>query len=291
MRIPTLSVEISLSELRREIRYTLAILRQRSWAAAWVPLFEGLLREVGGAETEQAALLDKLEDANAAVDDADVRLDVFVGGAASGLRDALDKDTDAPIWRSMFGSQRPSDFVRPKLGEQLDRMRSWPALLRTAPTQPLRDSAAVCETLIKTADDAVTAQAAAASALQVFRAGKLVSLVNTINGERNSLGGEADKQLFGQKIRPEEASGLFRQAPRGRPPRPETLASIRAEIAAAEQELAQKRQRLAELEAEAQAEAQAAELRRADEAALLAARAAQTEAEKKVAELEKRLRG
>ena len=102
MRFQTLTIDIPLAELHREVRYTLAILRQRSWAGARVPKFEGLLKEVGTAEVELSVLLDKLEDAAAGVDEADLHLDIFVEATATEARQAVNKDTKAPLWRSLF---------------------------------------------------------------------------------------------------------------------------------------------------------------------------------------------
>ncbi len=288
MRVPILSPEVPLAELRREVRYTLAVLRQRPWAAPHVPAFEGLLKEVGAAQVEQATLLDKAEDAAAAADEVDLHLDTLVETTAGAARKAVDKDTRAPLWRALFGAWRPSELVRPKLGEELAQVRTWPELLKAAPTAELRDLAAPCEKLVKAADEALRAQEAAGTALQVFRSSKLVALLAKLNSERSGLAGEAERQAFDGKIRPEAAAGIFRLATRRRP-RPETLESVQAELHAAEQEQARLQQRLTELKAAQLAQQQAAAQRQADEEALRTLRAAQAAGAQQIAELEKRL--
>ena len=290
MRVPTLTPEIPLSELRREVRYTLAVLRQRPWAGPSVPVFESLLKEVSAAQVALETLEDKLEDAAAGVDEADLHLDALVQATAVEARQALNKDTTAPLWRSLFGTSRPSELIRPKLGEELAQVRSWPPLLRAAPTPALRDRAAVCEGLIKAADAALKAQDNARTAVQVFRTSTVVALVAKLNSERSGLAGEADRQSFDGQIRREAAAGIFRPTTRVRPPRPQTLEQVQDDIRSSEEHLAELRQRLTTLQAERLAQTQAAEQRRADEQTLTALRAAQAEAAKKIAEMEKRLR-
>lgn len=289
MRFPTLTIDMPLSELHREVRYTLAVLRQRPWAATRVPVFEALLKEVAAAEAERLSLLDKQEDAAAGVDEADLHLDLFVEATAADARPAVNKDTRAPLWRSLFGSLNPSQLTRPKLGDELEQVRTWPELLHNAPTQALRDRVATCTARIKAADDALKARQVAQTALQVFKTSKLTALVARLNSERSALAGESDKQLFDGKILPEASAGLFRLAYRARPPRPETLASVQAEITAAEAQLAHLRERLAALQAEQASSEEAAARRRADQEALAALQAAQAASAQQIAELQRRL--
>ena len=289
MRVPTLTPEIPLSELRREVRYTLAVLRQRPWAGPSVPVFESLLKEVSAAQVALETLEDKLEDAAAGVDEADLHLDAFVQATAVQARQAVNKDTTAPLWRSLFGTMRPSELTRPKLGEELSQVRGWPTLLRAAPTAELRDRAAACEGLIKSADAALKAHDNARTAVQLFRTSTVVALVAKLNSERSGLAGEADRQAFDGQIRSEAAAGIFRPA-RVRTSRPQTLEQVQDDIRDSEEHLAELRQRLVTLQAERLAQTQAAEQRRADEQTLTALRAAQAEGAKKIADMEKRLR-
>lgn len=286
MRFPTLTVDMTLPDLHREVRYTLAVMRQRPWAAPQVPTFEGLLKEVATAEAESQGLLDKLEDATAWVDEADLHLDLFVDATAVDALQAVSKDTRAPLWRSLFGGLRPSQLTRPKLGDELEQVRTWPELLRTASTEALRNRAAPCAARVKAADDALRALQTAQTALQVFKTSKLTALVARLNSARSALAGESDQQLFDGKILPEASAGLFRLAPRSRPARRETVASVQAEVAATEQQLTRLRERLAALQAEQASADQAAARRRADEEALAAL---QADSAQKIAELQRRL--
>ena len=144
MRLLTLTLDMSLPDLRRETRYTLAKLRTRSWAAASVPVFEAQLKAIAQAEFDLATLRDRAEDASAAVDEADQEIDRFVEETVPDVREAVKKDTEAPLYRGLFGNLRPSEFVRPTLGAELEQLRGWPALLKAAPTADLQARAKRC---------------------------------------------------------------------------------------------------------------------------------------------------
>ncbi len=287
MRLLTLTLDMSLSDLRRETRYTLAKLRTRSWAAASVPVFEAQLKAIAQAEFDLAALRDRAEDANAAVDEADQEIDRFVEETVPDVREAIKKDTDAPLYRGLFGNQRPSEFVRPTLGAELEQLRGWPALLKAAPTADLQARAKRCEALIAAADAALLARGQAEDALAVFRTSTFVALVNGLNSARAALAGDSD-QLRPEGTRPPAAAdGLFRLAARARPPRPETLSTLQEQIRDREAEVAQLRSRLTELQAQQARDEQAEQKRRERDAALAALRAHQAETAAKIAELEK----
>jgi hypothetical protein len=285
VRLLTLTVDMPLHEIRHELRYTLAKLRLRTWAAGHVPTFAGLLKDVDDLQTERTGLRDALDDAQAAVDEVDAHLDAFVEATVAPARAAVNKDTDAPLWRRLFGGQRPSDFVRPTLGQELENMRSWPDLLKAAPTKELTDRAAPCAALIKAADAAIAARTRAQAALDVFQASKLGALVDRINAERARLIGEAERLRHDGTIPDLEADGLFQKSPR-RQARPDSLADTQAAIADCERELARLKARAAEQQAELQALAAARAARQSDEEALRLLRSQQAETARKIAELE-----
>lgn len=271
------------------LRYTLAKLQLRTWAAGFVPAYQALIKDVDALQAERTRLRDVQDDAQAAVDEADAHLDDFVEATVAPARVAVNKDTDAPLWRRMFGGQRPSDFVRPTLGQELDNMRSWPELLMAAPTKELTDRAAPCAALIKAADAALGARTRAQAALDVFAASQLSPLFDRANAERARLIGEAERLRLDHTIPAREADGLFQKSPR-RAARPETLADTQAAIADCERELARLKARAAELQAELQAQAAARAARQSDAEALQLLGSQQAETARKIAELEAKRR-
>lgn len=290
MQMPTLSSDMSLSDLRREVRYTLAVTRARSYTASQVAIFEARLKEVAAAEGELATLQDKLEDAQAAIDEADQQLDVFVLDTVPDAREAVGKDTEAPLWKALFGGLRPSEFVRPKLGDELQQLRRWPELLKASSSVALQGRVATCEKLLKAADAAIAGQEAAQTALKVFRGTKVPALLDRVNASRHDLGNLADQQVFTGKLRSEEVDGLFRRFSRNRKVRPETLEQLQADIAETQQQLAEQQRRLKVLQTEREQEQQKAAARAAQEKALQEARAQQAEAAAKIASLESLLK-
>jgi len=244
MRILTFDARLPLHVLRRELRYTLVRLRRRSWAKAWVPLFEGLLKETEAALSQDTQLKDDLEDAEAELDEADFDLDLLALYVAKLARTELRGEALATFMQALFGSDRPSDFVRPKLGDELERARTWPDILKNASAAALKGLAPRAEDSIKRCDDAQKAYTAAVAARQSFTVSTHAPLVQKVNGERKALGGDAKKQAHDFTSSSGEAGeGLFRASERTRAGRPETLESVRAEIAASETELGVLRER------------------------------------------------
>lgn len=269
MRIPTFDVLFPLAQLRRELRYTLVRIQRRSWAKTWVPIFEALLAEVDAALAEELKLRDAQEAAEADVDEADYGLDTLALATAKLARSELSGDALMTFLKALFGSERPSAFVRPKLGDELEQMRTWPSVLGTAPTVALQDLLPRVQSALKVCDAALKANTDATAALQAFRVSTHAPLVNKVNGERKALGGDAEKQALDPQFGPDAAAGLFRPGERGRPARPETVASLRGDIAEAESALSHLKERLAQQVSQAEAEARA-EAERQNKAQLIA---------------------
>ncbi len=290
MRPQTLTIDFPLASLRRETRFTLAVVRARPYAAAHIPVFEGDLKAVATCAAELATLQDLMEDAQAQVSEADRNLDHFIMDTSIEARRVIGNDTDAPLWQSLFGSQTPSVMVRPKLGEELEKARNWPKVLAASSSPELQKRALKCTALIAAADAALESVSDAQSALKVFKSAKLVALLSRLNDSRIALGSDAERMAIAGKIRDDEAQGLFRLATRARPARPETLEDLRTEVTEAEQALAQLRQQVKELEAEELAARQLEEQHRLHQEAIKAARAAHAETAAKLAALEKQLK-
>ena len=288
MRPQTLTIDFPLASLRRETRFTLAVVRARPYLTAHVAVFEGDLKAVAAAQGELAVLQDRLEDAKAQVSEADRNLDAFIMDTSTEARRVT--DTDAPLWQSLFGKLTPSAMIRPKLGEELEQARNWPKVLVASSSPELQKRAPQCVALIAAADAALTSVSDAQGALKVFSSATLIALLSRLNDSRIALGSDTERMALAGKIRDDETQGLFRLATRARPARPETLEDLRAEVTEAEQALAQLQKRVKELEAEELAARQLEEQHRLHQEAIKAARAAHAETAAKLAALEKQLK-
>lgn len=269
MRIPTFDVLFPLAQLRRELRYTLVRIQRRGRAKTWVPLFEALLKEVDAALAQEMKLRDAQEAAEADVDEADYGLDTLALSTAKLARSELSGDALATFLKALYGNEKPSNFVRPKLGDELEQMRTWPSVLTNAPTTALQDLLPRVQAVLKVCDAALKANTEATAALQAFRVSTHAPLVSKVNGERKALGGDAQKQALDPQVGPDSAAGLFRTSERGRPARPETIASLRTDIAEAEAALTHMKERLAQHISQEEADARA-EAERQNKAQLIA---------------------
>ena len=194
MRIVVLDARTPLTSLRRELRYTLVRLRQRSWTKTWVTTFEALLKETETAEGELRKLQDALEDAEAELDEADLDLDRVVMYTAQLVRTELTGSLRTKLLTALFGSERPSDVIKPKLGEELARVKTWPAVLVAAPLAKIVAQKAAVEAVVKRCEDAEKALTVAQAAMAGCKVKTLGPLYDKANGERQALGpGGADR--------------------------------------------------------------------------------------------------
>jgi len=287
VQIPTLSSQMSPSALRRELRYTLVRLRTPAWATTYRTTFESLLTLSESAIMEHIKLRDAAEDADAQLDQLDSELDEFALYLFKFMMAETTGTGRATLRQALFGTEKPSRFVRPRLGDKLARMRNWPTVLNGAPLAKLVAVGKDVDALIKRCDSALSAHATATANLQAFEFNTWTPFVAKVNGERQLLGGEAKKQY---RLDGSEAdAGLFRSVARARGKSPETLASVADQISRTEADLAALRQQKSDLEQQAQAEAAAEAARAQKEAELQALRKTVTDAKQKVQSLEAEL--
>lgn len=282
MRIPVLDPTLTIATLRRELRYTLVRLRQRSWTKTWVTTFEALLKETDTAEAELRKIQDTLEDAEAELDEADLDLDRVVMYTAQLVRTELTGSLRTKLLTALFGSETPSNTIRPKLGEELTRVKTWPAVLAAAPLAKIVAQKAAVEAVVKRCEDAEKVLTVAQSAMAGFRVKTLGPLFDKANGERQALGGEAKKQAFTGSGR-DAGEGLFRS--NLQKVRQATIATLRAELAETEAQQKLIKEQLADLEAEQAAAQAAAEAERKKAQAIRDLERQQAELEAKLAEL------
>lgn len=287
MLIPTLPTNMSPSALRRELRYTLVRLRTPTWATPYRTTFETLMKTSDSALQDHTKLRDAMEDADAQLDQIDSELDEFAMYLSKLLLVETAGASQASLRQALFGTEKTSRFVRPRLGDKLAKMRTWPAVLQGAPLAKLVAVGKDVEALIKRCDSALSAHATATANFQAFWSNTWTPFVAKVNGERQLLGGEAKKQ---HRLDGSEAdAGLFRRLVRTRDKETETLASIAEVIARAESELALLRRRQSDLQQQAVAQAAAEADRIKKEAELVALRKAMQDTTQKAQALESEL--
>jgi hypothetical protein len=214
MQIPTLSLQLTPTAVRRELRYTLIRLRPLGWGKPYVTVFEALLKSCDGHIIDEGKLRDALEDAEAELDHVDGQLDEIALYIGKFIKVETSGGVRANLNRALFGSDTPSKFVRPRLGEELVKVRTWPTVLAGAPLAKLVALGKEVETLIKSCDAAVQKHSDATANLQAFLVNDWAPFVAKVNGERQLLGGEAKKQL--RLDGSEGGVGLFRSLSKSR---------------------------------------------------------------------------
>ena len=281
------STRHSVSFVIDELDYTLARLTARPFGKTYVPAFTGLLAladKAAATETEQRRTVLR---AKAALDEADDTVDALVR-RASALVDAIAGEPGERLRRALFRGIPMSVLVRPRLGDELEHVRAWPELLKSAPSQPLKDLAPAVTAAVQAADTAQAAYQSALAAVQHWKATARADLFDKANAERRGLEGEARKHASTNPGEPDPSLLLFRSGTR--PEREPTLEALRADVTAAEAELEDLRRRLREAEAaQAQDDADAQALRALEKAAAEAEQAAAAAA-KRAEELRSQLR-
>lgn len=287
MQIPTLSHQLSPLAVRRELRFTLVRLRSMTWAKSFVALFESLLTSCESHVAEQAKLRDAVEDADALVAHADADLDEVALFLHKLVALETTGETRLTLHKKLFGGLTPSKFVRPKLGSELEQVRTWPTLLTTSSKPKLVATGATVSAVLKRCDAALLAQSTADVNLSAFQLNTWTPFVTQVNAERQSLGGEAKKQrrLDGSM----GDLGLFRSLVRPRSPGPTTLEELAEQIAQTAAELTSLKNQQLALEAEQRSEAEARAQRAKKEAELAELRKIAAEATAKTRALEAEL--
>lgn len=255
MAAPNLDSKLALLKLRRYTRHTLQKLRMHTWAKPLGTQLETVGKEVDTALVSEAKLVDAVEDAETVLDIADLdlneyarKVDVFAKSYYTGpnLRDVRD---------ALFGpGVTLTQFNKPLMGQQLRKMRDWPKYLATLRPTEFAPMITKIETALKTADAAIAALTQTEIDLTGFRSATHAPLVVKVANLFQDIWTEAVKKSRETGV-PAESLGLFLSVRKNRPPL--TLARARAEVTAAEQDLRDAKQELAELEAEAAAEDQA----------------------------------
>lgn len=266
MQIPTLLPHLSPLSIRRELRYTLVRLRTPTWAKPQVVVFEGLLKSCELHFAQDCKLRDALEDAEAELDQVDEDLDELALYISKFIKAETSGSVRSDLSHALFGDEAPSKFVRPRLGAELEQVRTWPTLLAGAPMAKLVALGTDVAAVIKRCDAALVAHSKASGDLAGFQLNQWTPYIAKVNGERQSLGGEAKKQL---RLDGSEGGGLFRIPKKSRTKDAVTLTLLTDQIRRSESELAELQQQKAELEQELQAEA-VAQAERAKKAAKLA---------------------
>jgi hypothetical protein len=287
MAIRNLSHLISLLAFRGEIIFSLDQVKAHPLTQGFVPTFEGLRDDWGTIFAEELALRDGLSAANARILSIDVTLNSLASRVSKALLTLTDDDRTHPLYMAYFKKKALGEFKRPILGSQLESMRGWIQPLKTSTIPALTQLGDEVEAAVTLADQAVAIRATLETQITFFReAGNRKAFCDRVNAVRKSTHGELAKM-------PHENMGLpvgfanqfFRHdSGKGGTEEPPTVESVDEEIAALEAQLAEKKELRTSLQAEAERAASVEAEKAAKQTEIAELEKLAAEAEQKAAE-------
>jgi len=291
MAVRNLRHLISLLALRGEIIHTLDQVTAHPLTQTYIPVFEALRDDWGAVFTEELALRDGLSAANARIFTIDTALNGLAGRVAKVLLGLTGDDKTHPLYLAYFKKKTLSDFKRPILGAQLEAMKGWMPELKKSDDPALAALGAEVETAVALADAALATRTKLEAENVFFReTGSRKKLFDKVNAARKQTHGELAKMPHEKLGLPAGFANLFfRHLSSGNDDVTMTIEMIDEEIAALEEQIAEKKALREALLAELAKRAQTEAARAAEQAALAELERAAVEATRKVAEAKAKL--
>jgi DNA repair exonuclease SbcCD ATPase subunit len=275
MNIRTLPYSLGLFSVLREILYTFARLNEDPLASSFVPTFQSLRSEWKSVQEEEIDIIDALALADAIVDKADAKIDVFATKSSRIVDDVTTGATRKRIRQSLFKGKPLSKFKRPVLGQQLVAMADWNTTFAESGVPELVALGAEHGLLIQMGEQADEKRKAAQKKNRDFRdVGKRKQFIDKLNAARQEVAGALAKLPFEHPGLPSGyAEGFFlRDIAQDEEP---TIDEVKSTIEELEGKLVAQKALLETLEkeAEAQRQAEAQKQAQAEEAEQLEAQA------------------
>ena len=278
--IATFSTDDSISTVRSGWLYPLGRLLKSPHTAAMVPEFQALGSVFKAVITTQSDLDDRSVFAAAGRDAADDGLDPVMVQIINALRLVTKNNPDDPLIVSFLGTQTPTEIIRPLLGAELVTAAEWIAPLKEEPDPILQTFVAPLEAAVATGQAAEKELKASEKALSDFRLlGERKKLVDAVNAARGSLFGALVKfqhENTALRLPSDWAESFFQRSTKGTK-YGATVAQGEASVAKIEQELAAAQENLKELRQKAADRATAKAVRAQARLDLAAARKAERE--------------
>jgi hypothetical protein len=279
-QIATFSTDDSISAVRNGWLYPLGRLRTSPHTAAMVPEFQALGSVFKAAITTQSDLDDRSVFATAGRDAADDGLDPIMVQIINALRIVTRNNPDDPLMVSFLGTQTPTEIIRPLLGAELVTAAEWVEPLKEEADPILQAFVAPLEAAVATGQAAEKELKASEKALSDFRLlGERKKLVDAVNAARGSLFGALVKfqhENAALRLPSDWAESFFQRSAKGAK-YGATVAQGEAAVAKIEQELAAAQENLKELRQKTEARETAKAVRAQARLDLAAARKAEKE--------------
>lgn len=171
---------------------------------------------------KEVELQEKVAEADALVLLADFELDALFTAIVNALLTVVNNDRTHPLFVRFLGNDRPSDVRDPILGEELERLRTWPPGLATVSSDEVKKQGAALATFVPKADAAVEAQRKATQELTDFsEIGARKAFVDRLNATSKLVYGKVSELMHtpaGQSLPPDFLERCFPPEARVRHP-------------------------------------------------------------------------
>ena len=253
----------ALPEIEDLISHSWILLLACPLTLALAPAFEKLLTELEALRPIQTKIDREVANQEARVWFGDDVLNVLLDETKKEVLIEVGNDFNAPLYKQLFGSQSPSELRRFVMGEQLQTMRTWPAILAQTSNPKLQKLGARITLAVQDADQILAALAAVKAAQSTFALGTRAAFAQACNATRGAAFGkllEIAKDPASGPLPEDFVDRFFRRDTSGRAPRLEDLDRTIARLADRMAKVTAQRDDLAARQARALLSRQEAEL-------------------------------
>lgn len=178
------------SEIEKKLSHTWILLLASQITQGLAPPFEKLLAELEALRPVQTKLDRMVATQEALARFKDDVLNVLLDETKAEVLVEVGGDYTAALYKQIFTSYTPSQLRRFLLGEQLEAMRTWPAILAKTSNPRLHTIGARIVEAVKQADEILSALAAATTEQNAFALGPRAAFAQACTAARGAAFGK-----------------------------------------------------------------------------------------------------
>ena len=176
-------------EVEEQLTHTWILLLACQLTQGLAPTFEKLLTELETLRPIQTKIDREVASQDARVWFGDDVLNVLLDETKKEVLIEVGNDFNAALYKQLFGSQAPSELRRFVMGEQLETMRVWPAILAQTLNPKLQKIGVRIALAVQQADQILAALAAVKTAQSTFALGARAAFAQACNAARGATFG------------------------------------------------------------------------------------------------------
>ena len=250
-------------DIEEQLTHTWILLLACQLTQGLAPAFEKLLAELETLRPVQTKIDREVATQDGRVWFGDDVLNVLLDETKKEVLVEVGNEFNAALYKQLFGNQAPSELRRFVMGEQLETMRTWPAILAQTSSAKLHKIGARITLAVQQADQILAALAAVKAAQSTFAAGTRAAFAQACNAARGAAFGrllEIAKDPASGPLPDDFVDRFFRRDTSGRAPRLEDMDRTIARLTDRLAKVTAQREELAGRQARALLSRQEAEL-------------------------------